>query len=133
VTPDKVQARKMVLVSIFLLSVIAVYRDRKQGTNDTFRALWGVGVLSMFLSLAADFIPTVAGPFAVLTVLGSLSTGGNKALQQLFTVLIPGSNTAGAAAGAAVGSQTTTRTGPSTQTTVTKSAGTTTVAHQTGP
>lgn len=76
-SPDKVQARKMVLVSALLLAVIAVYRDRKQGAGDTFHALWGVGVFSMLLSLVADFAPTIAGPFAVLALLGSLASGGS--------------------------------------------------------
>lgn len=83
-TPDKVQARKMVLVSAFLLAAVAVYKDRKQGTSDTFKALWGVGVLSMLLSILADFAPTIAGPFAVLTVLGSLTAGGSSIIDKLL-------------------------------------------------
>lgn len=85
-TPDKVQARKMVLVSAFALAAIAVYKDRKQGTSDTFHALWGVGVLSLLLSILADFAPTVAGPFAVLTVLGSAasSNGGTSIIDKVF-------------------------------------------------
>jgi hypothetical protein len=81
---DKVTARKMVLVSAFLLAAIAVYRDRKDGASDTFRALWGVGVLSMLLSLLADFAPGVAGPFAALTVLGSLVSGDVSILDKVL-------------------------------------------------
>lgn len=84
-TPDKVQARKMVLVSAFLLAVIAVYKDHKGGASDTFHALWGVGVFSMLLSLLADFAPTIAGPFAGLAVLGSLASGGpTSIIDKLF-------------------------------------------------
>lgn len=83
-SPDKVQARKMVLVSAFLLAAIAVYRDRSSGAGDTFRALWGVGVLSMLLSLLADFAPTIAGPFAALTVLGSLTSGGTSIIDKVL-------------------------------------------------
>lgn len=75
-SPSRVQARKMVLVSAFLLAAISVYRDRKSGAGDTFRSLWGVGVVSLVLSILADFAPTIAGPFAMLTVLGSLTDGG---------------------------------------------------------
>lgn len=73
----------MVLVSAFLLAAIALYRDRgsKGTTQDTFRALWGVGVVSLALSLLADFVPQVAGPFAALAVLGSLTNGGDKLIQ----------------------------------------------------
>lgn len=76
----------MVLVSALLLAAIAVYRDRRAGSGagDTFRALWGVGVLSLALSLVADFVPQIAGPFAALTVLGSLTNGGDQLLQSML-------------------------------------------------
>lgn len=75
----------MVLVSALLLAVIAVYKDRKRGA-DTFHALWGVGVLSLLLSILADFAPTIAGPFAVLTVLGSAASqkGGASIIDKVF-------------------------------------------------
>lgn len=86
-TPSKVQARKMVLVSAFLLAAIAIYRDRggKGATQDTFRALWGVGVVSLVLSITADFAPRVAGPFAALAVLGSLTNGGDRLIQSALS------------------------------------------------
>jgi hypothetical protein len=95
VNTSKVQARKMVLVSAFLLAVIAVYRDRKSGAGDTFHALWGVGVLSWLLSLAADFAPTVAGPFAVLTVLGSMTNGGDQLIQKALGKVSAGTTSGG--------------------------------------
>lgn len=81
---SKVQARKLVLVSAFLLAIIAVYRDKQAGDvgSGTFRALWGVGVVSFALSLLADFAPGIAGPFAGLVVLGSLTNGGDKVIQK---------------------------------------------------
>lgn len=88
--PSKVQARKMVLVSTFALLLLSVYRDRK--TSDpqgTFRMAWGVGVVGMFLSLLADFAPQIAGPFAALTVLGSLTNGGEQALAKALGVIGP--------------------------------------------
>jgi len=83
---DKVQARKMVLVSAFALAAIAVYKDRKQGASDTFHALWGVGILALLLSVLADFAPTIAGPFAALTVLGSAASqqGGASIIDKVF-------------------------------------------------
>lgn len=83
-SPDKVQARKMVLVSALILAGIAVYRDHKAGASDTFHALWGVGVVSLLLSILADFAPTIAGPFAALTVLGSLASGDASIIDKLF-------------------------------------------------
>lgn len=83
-TPDKVQARKMVLVGAFMLAALAVYRDRQGSQRDTFHALWGVGVVSLILSLLADFAPTIAGPFAMLTVLGSLASGDASIIDKIF-------------------------------------------------
>lgn len=94
---DKVQARKMVLVSAFLLAAIAVYRDRKDGASDTFHALWGVGVLSLLLSLLADFAPTIAGPFAALTVLGSLASGETSIIEKVFGGRVQSTQTKGGA------------------------------------
>lgn len=82
--PSKVQARKMVLVSAFLLAAIAVYRDRQQGSGATFKALWGVGVVSLILSIVADFVPQIAGPFAVVTVLGSMTSGGDTLIGKML-------------------------------------------------
>lgn len=82
----------MVLVSAFALAAIAVYKDRKQGAGDTFHALWGVGVLSLMLSLLADFAPTVAGPFAVLTVLGSAASGNVSIIDKVFGSSKPAAN-----------------------------------------
>lgn len=85
---DKSGARKAVLVSAIALLLIALYRDSrpdaKEGPGGLFRRLWGVSVLSMFLALMADFAPSVAGPFAVLTVLGSLTAGGDQAINNLL-------------------------------------------------
>lgn len=89
-TPDKVQARKLVLVGVVVLALTAVYRSRQDGNDTTtFRALWGVGVVGWFLSLLADVVPTIAGPFAVLVALGSLTNGGDKLLSQALGVIVP--------------------------------------------
>lgn len=98
---DKVQARKMVLVSAFLLAAISIYRDRSK-PGDAFRSLWGVGVISLVLSIVADFAPTLAGPFAGLVVLGSLTNGGDKLIQ----------NALGKAAATPAQGKTNTPTGP---------------------
>jgi hypothetical protein len=79
---DKVQARKAVLVSTGLLLLIAAYRQKQGETEGSiYKRLWGVGMVGFLLSIAADFVPTIAGPFAVLIVLGSLTNGGDQAIQ----------------------------------------------------
>jgi hypothetical protein len=86
--PTKVQARKMVLVSMLLLFAIQMYRDRKvESPQGTYRTFWAVGVVGLFLSLLADFVPQIAGPFAALVVLGSLTNGGEAALTKLVGVV----------------------------------------------
>lgn len=116
----------MVLVSSFALLAISIYRNRGAETQAvTFRRLWATGVVALLLSLLADFAPSIAGPFAVLTVLGWFVTDGTEIIDNALGT--------GNAGGAKVGSQTTHRTGAHTQTTVTHDGSTTTVTHQTGP
>lgn len=91
--PTKVQARKMVLASLFVLALVSIYRDRKDssaaGQQGTFRVLWGVGVVGMFLSLLADFLPQIAGPFAGLVALGSLTHGGDQVIAKVLGTISP--------------------------------------------
>lgn len=89
-TPDKVQARKMVLAGLLVLTLVTVYKNRrKSDPASTFRVFWGVGVVGMFLSLLADFLPQIAGPFAALIALGSITNGGEKVLENALGVLAP--------------------------------------------
>ena len=75
-------ARKMVLVAMLGLTVINFYRSKTPESDvNLFRRLWGTGVLGLMLSVLADFAPTVAGPFALLVLLGSLTHGGDQAIQ----------------------------------------------------
>lgn len=77
------QAKKTVLVSMLALVAIAVYRG-KANDGTTYKRVWGTGVVGLALSIVADFAPTVAGPFAALVVLGSLTNGGDAAIQNLL-------------------------------------------------
>jgi hypothetical protein len=79
-TPTK--SKQLVLVSSLALIAIAVYRQNND-PGTLFRRVWGVGALAVMLSLLADFAPQIAGPFAVVTVLGSLTHGGDQALVNL--------------------------------------------------
>ena len=89
-SPDKVQARKMVLAGLLVLTLVTVYKDRRSSNaQGTFRVFWGVGVVGMFLSLLADFLPQIAGPFALLIALGSITNGGEHVLEQALGVISP--------------------------------------------
>jgi len=70
-------ARRWVLVSMLLLLVMGVYKSSKPGDV-------GMAMLGTMLSLAADFVPQLAGPFAVLVVMGYATSGGDKALTNLL-------------------------------------------------
>jgi hypothetical protein len=77
-------ARRWVLVSMLLLLVMGVYKSSKPGDVGMAKRLWGIGMLGTMLSLAADFVPQLAGPFAVLVVMGYATSGGDKALTNLL-------------------------------------------------
>jgi hypothetical protein len=134
-TPNKVQARKMVLASLAVVAFVSLYRDHKgssaAGQQGTYRVLWGVGVVGMFLSLLADFLPEIAGPFAVLVALGSFTHGGDQALAKVLGAITPNSGSSSPPGPSS--SSSTTRTGPNTQTTTTTTPTSTTTVHQTGP
>ncbi len=88
--PDKVQARKMVLAGLLVLTLVTVYKDRRSSDPaGTFRVFWGVGVVGMFLSLLADFLPQIAGPFAMLIALGSITNGGEQVLVNVLGTISP--------------------------------------------
>lgn len=82
VTPET--ARRWVLVSMVLLLVMGTYKGSKPGDVGMAKRLWGVGMLGTMLSIAADFVPQIAGPFALLVVMGYATTGGDKAIQNVL-------------------------------------------------
>lgn len=77
------QAKKIVLLSVLGLLIVATYRGRK-GTVPTSTRLWGTGWLAVMLGVGADVAPQVAGPFALLVLVGSLTNGGDKAFSNLL-------------------------------------------------
>jgi hypothetical protein len=64
---DQATARKLVLASLgTMFAVIAVRSAQGKEKGSTFRRLWATGTLALLLGAAADFIPDVAGPLALL-------------------------------------------------------------------
>lgn len=99
-TRDSASAQKVVLMSVIALVLISAYRGRltsDSGGKGFFDRLWGVGWLAIMLGVAADVAPTVAGPFAILVVLGSVTNGGDAALHNLLGKI--GGGGSGAASG----------------------------------
>ncbi len=81
--PSASSARRWVLVSMVGILAISAYRG-KLGQGDLAYRLWGVGMLGTMLAVAADFAPSVAGPFALLVLLGFATSGGDQAIQNLL-------------------------------------------------
>jgi hypothetical protein len=85
VRPD--QAKKLVLVSLIGLLGLAAYRGASgqvAGDVGLAKRLWGVGALGLFLTVAADVAPSLAGPFAVLVLIGYATDGGDAAIQNFL-------------------------------------------------
>lgn len=84
---NAVQARKVVLASIGIMAAVSLYKQHtgKAATQQgTYRTLWGVGVVGVLLSLLADFAPAIAGPFAILVALGSITHGGENLINDVL-------------------------------------------------
>ena len=84
-------ARKLVLLSVMGLLVIATYKGK--GKVATSTRLWGTGWLAVMLGVAADVAPQVAGPFALLILAGALTGGGDKVFTDILAKA--GTGTAG--------------------------------------
>ena len=85
--PSPQQARRWILVSMVLLLIMAAYKSasgKTVGGEGLFKRLWGVGMLGLMLSAAADFVPTLAGPFALLVVVGYATSGGDAAISNVL-------------------------------------------------
>lgn len=52
-------------------ALMAAYVLLSVPTGKKYKALWGVGVLTLGLSLLADFAPELAAPVAVLVIVGA--------------------------------------------------------------
>ena len=64
---NQATARKLVLASLgTMFAVIAVRSAQGKEKGSTFRRLWATGTLALLLGAAADFIPDIAGPLALL-------------------------------------------------------------------
>jgi len=63
------QANKIVLISAgVLVALTFAQRQFNPEGFDLYKNLWGIGALTLALSVTADFVPEVAGPIALLVV-----------------------------------------------------------------
>lgn len=94
-------ARRWVLVSVTGMLIINAYRG-KLGNEPIAKRLWGTGVLAIMLGFAADTVPQIAGPFAILLLVGTLTSSGDQAIQTILSKA-SGSGSPGPSAGAPTG------------------------------
>jgi len=60
------QSSRTVLVCGLLEAVFVLARAGRVSRDETVKSLWAIGVIALGLSVAADAVPQVAGPFAIL-------------------------------------------------------------------
>lgn len=65
------QASRVVFISGAGMATFVLINAKRQGHvgEQTFRSLWAVGALTVGLAIFADFVPEVAGPFALLVLI----------------------------------------------------------------
>lgn len=77
-------ARTVVVCAMLeLFFVLAQARQNNRTREQTVKSLWAIGVLALGLSMASDFVPQVAGPFAIL-VLVALAARSRGELGQVL-------------------------------------------------
>lgn len=82
------QARQLVLVSMLGTGGIVVYdliSHSELSADDSFRAVWSLGLLFLLLAVLADTVPEIAGPFALLVLL-AVAVGREAALSSIIKV-----------------------------------------------
>jgi hypothetical protein len=65
------QASRIVLLSGAGMATFTLIQASREGRPNerTFRTLWAIGLLTLGLAIFADFVPEVAGPFALLVLI----------------------------------------------------------------
>jgi hypothetical protein len=53
------------------MATFVLIQAKKEGRagEDTYKSLWAIGLMTLGLAVFADFVPGVAGPFALLVLL----------------------------------------------------------------
>ena len=86
---DKSTARQIVLISMLLSGGVIMYDIFKHkqtlGADQSFRAVWSMALLFLLLSIMADTVPELAGPFSALITL-SILVGRQGALSSIVGV-----------------------------------------------
>ncbi len=69
---NKGTASTIVLVSGGLLVALALIPAKGNVDSSVYKKIWAAGLLTVALGVAADFVPEVVGPFAVLVIIAAV-------------------------------------------------------------
>lgn len=107
---DKAGASTIVLVSGGVLVTLALLTPND---GSRYKRIWAAGLLTAGLGVAADFVPEIVAPFAVLViiaavvknpgVIGKFTTGTTSSSSTVTPTAAQASSPAGPAAGKAAG------------------------------
>lgn len=65
-------ARVVFIAGMIEAGYVLIRGNRGVGEGKTYKSLWAIGLLTLGLAVFADFIPQVAGPFAVLVLVAMI-------------------------------------------------------------
>lgn len=65
------QASRIVLLCGAGMGTFVLIQAAREGRaqEKTYKSLWAIGLVTLGLAVAADFVPQIAGPFAVLVLI----------------------------------------------------------------
>lgn len=73
------QASRLVIASLVIVSVTAIFGDVGTGKTPKPRLFIAGGVLYLMLGLLSDFAPSIAGPMAILVAIAVVLNQGEGA------------------------------------------------------
>lgn len=89
-------ANTTVFVAGGTLVGLALLNSKGPTDSSTYKRIWAAGLLTVGLGVAADFVPQIVGPFAVLVVIAAVLKSPN-----VIGKFLGGTTTSGGAATAA--------------------------------
>lgn len=70
---SKGTATALVLLTGAILATLTLLHRGSLDSAKTYKRLWAAGLLTVALGVAADFVPELVGPFAILIIVGAVA------------------------------------------------------------
>ena len=84
------EAKQLVLMSVLVTGLMAIAKEVFKGNSrdlPKMRILIGVLLAGFFLSILADFVPEIAGPFAIAMMIATLfSKDSERVFRRITTI-----------------------------------------------